>query len=418
MLRVSKHHRWFAKLLACSVAVLATQVGLTGTVGLAASTEVDAYRTFVKDFWQIARKEGIPKQLYDQAFRGLTPDQEVVELNNRQPEAVMPASQYIAVHVTDARIATGREKLALYRSALETIEREYGVDPYVLLGIWGMETGFGRRMGKRNVIRSLSTLGYKGRREKFGRNQLLAALKILQAGDIEQQAMTGSWAGAMGQTQFIPTSYLAYAVDFTGDGRRDIWKTPLDALASTANYLRKTGWQHGRPWGYEVQLPAGFGANLGGHQEARTIAQWKNLGVTRVRGLEFSRPQERAYLYVPAGLDGPAFLVLNNFDVVMRYNASEKYALAVNYLGDRIRGGPRFSRSWPDGVRQIPQDDIKELQRLLAARGYPVGEVDGLLGARTRAAVRDVQKKSGFRPDGFPRPRLLDILRQPGGANP
>lgn len=418
MLRVSRHRCWLANLLACSAVVLTTQVVLIGGVALPASTEVEVYRMFVRNFWQVARKEGIPKQLYDEAFRGLTPDPKVVELNNRQPEVLMPASQYVAVHVTDTRIAKGRGKLALYRPALETIERQYGVDRHVLLAIWGMETGYGQRLGKRNVIRSLSTLGYKGRRAKFGRNQLLAALKILEAGDVEQQAMTGSWAGAMGHTQFIPTSYLAYAVDFTRDGRRDIWETPLDALASTANYLKKAGWQRGRPWGYEVRLPAGFDANLAGRAGARTIGQWTNLGVARVGGLKFSRPRERAYLYLPAGLDGPAFLVLKNFDVVMRYNASEKYALAVNYLGDRIRGAPRFRRSWPDGIQQISQDEIKEIQRLLAARGYAVGEVDGLLGARTRAAVRDVQQKSGFTPDGFPRPRLLEILRKARGSNP
>jgi len=323
----------------------------------------------------------------------------------------MPVSHYLSTHVTDPRVREGRDKARLYDAELAAIEKRYGVDRSVVLAIWGMETSFGARRGKRHVIRSLSTLGYKGRRKRFGRTQLLAALKILKAGDIGLADMTGSWAGAMGHTQFIPTSYLAYAVDFTGDGRRDIWQTPLDALASTANYLMKAGWQRGRPWGVEVNLPSGFDVSLAGRDRGRKISQWRNLGVKRVDGKEFRWPNDGAYLYLPAGAKGPGFLMLKNFRAVMRYNPSHKYALAVSHLADRIGGAGSFARAWPDGVRPISKHEIKELQRLLTARGYDVGEIDGLLGSRTRAAVREIQRKTGRPADGFPRLPLIEILR-------
>jgi len=387
-------------------------------VGAAApAVDVDAYRAFVKEFWPVAQKQGISRQLYDEAFRGLTPDPKVVERNNRQPEVFMPASHYLSMHVSDARVREGREKLRRFDTELDAMEQRYGVDRSVVLAIWGMETSFGALRGKRNVVRSLSTLGYRGRRSKFGRTQLLAALKILQAGDIGLAAMTGSWAGAMGHTQFIPTSYLAYAVDFTGDGRRDIWETPLDALASTANYLMKSGWRRDRAWGYEVRLPEGFNAGLEGRERGRSIRQWRSLGVQRADGQKFPRPDDRAYLYLPAGVAGPAFLVLENFRAIMRYNPSEKYALAVSHLADRIRGAPGFYQAWPGGIRPISKDEIEEVQRLLAARGYPIGEIDGLLGSRTRTAVRDAQRKHGLEPDGFPRPQLLEILRKDSPAD-
>lgn len=398
------------QMIVCSSLIVSFHAGLLRGVA-SARTDTKAYRAFVKTFWPVARRAGIPKGLYDRAFRGLEPDPKVVELNNRQPEVFMPVSQYLSIHVTDSRVADGRAKLAAYRTALSEMERRYGVDRHVVLGIWGMETGFGRILGKRNVIRSLSTLGYSGRRARFGRNQLLAALKILHAGDVSLERMTGSWAGAMGHTQFIPTSYLAYAVDFTGDGRRDIWDTPVDALASTANYLSKAGWRRGRAWGYEVELPRGFDFSLAGREGGRSIGQWANLGVKRADGLEWSHPEERADLFLPAGANGPAFLTLRNFRVIMRYNASEKYALAVSHLADRIRGGARFSRAWPDDVQPISRAEIEEVQRLLAARGYEVGEIDGVFGPQTRSAVRAAQKNSGLRADGFPRPKLLEILR-------
>lgn len=376
--------------------------------------EEAAYRDFVKRFWPVARKR-VSKEIYDEAFRGLTPDPEVVERNNHQPEFTLPASHYVSLTVNDTRIREGQQKLREYASRLEAIEKRYGVDRHILLSIWGMETSFGQSRGEKNVIRSLSTLAYKGRRARFGRRQLLAALEILQAGDITVEEMTGSWAGAMGHTQFIPTSYLAYAVDFTGDGRRDIWETPVDALASTAHFLRKAGWTAGQTWGCEVILPEGFNIRLAGADHRRSISQWRSLGLRQAAGQTFSRPEDLAYLYLPAGAQGPAFLLLQNFRALMRYNPAPKYALAVGHLADRIRGAPELVQAWPDGVRPLAENDRKELQRLLAAKGYDIGGLDGIIGPKTRAAVRDYQKRKGLRADGFPRHGLLNMLREDNG---
>ncbi len=379
------------------------------------ATDQAAYRKFIKEFRAVARSHGIPESLYDRAFRGLTANPEVIERNNRQPEFVLPPSHYMALVVTDTRVREGRRKLAEHAADLDAIERRYGVDRHVLVAIWGMETLYGTLRGKLNVIRSLSTLGYKGRRAKFGRNQLLAALKILKAGDITLDRMTGSWAGAMGHTQFIPTSYAAYAVDFTGDGRRDIWDTPQDALASTANYLRRNNWVSGRPWGHEVILPGRFDAGLAGRKHERAIRRWQRLGLRRPGGGALPYRDDRAYLYLPAGPDGPAFLLRRNFRSIMRYNPAHKYALAVGVLAHRLRGEGR-TLAWPDGIGPIAEPERKELQRLLASRGYDIGEVDGIIGPKTRAAVRDYQRKRQRRVDGFPRPKLLELLRADAAA--
>lgn len=376
-----------------------------------------AYRKFVEEFRGAALGHGIPGPLYDRAFRGLTPDPEVIEKNDRQPEFVLPPSHYMALVVTDTRVREGRAKLAEHAADLERMERRYGVDRRVLVAVWGMETLYGALQGRRNVIRSLSTLAYKGRRAKFGRKQLLAALAILKAGDVALPRMTGSWAGAMGHTQFIPTSYAAYAVDFTGDGRRDIWDTPEDALASTANYLRRNGWVPGRPWGHHVVLPQRLGADAAGPKGERTVHEWRRMGLRRADGLAFPHPGDRAYLYLPAGTDGPAFLLRRNFRSILRYNPARKYALAVGHLADRL-GDEGALLTWPDGARPLAEAHRKELQRLLAARGYDIGEVDGILGPRTRAAIRDYQKAKRRRVDGLPSPELLELLRTDASAAP
>ena len=378
--------------------------------GLAQTPDQAAYRKFVREFRTVARRNGIPDTLYDRAFRGLTPDPEVIERNLRQPEFVLPPSHYMALAVTDTRIREGRRKLSEYADDLDGIERRYGVDRHVLVAVWGMETLYGTLRGKRKVIRSLSTLAYKGRRARFGRKQLLAALKILKTGDITLDRMTGSWAGAMGHTQFIPTSYEAYAVDFTGDGRRDIWDTPQDALASTANYLRRNGWLPGRPWGHQVVLPEGFDAGLAGPKNGREIRQWERAGLRPAGGRALPHSRDRAYLYLPAGARGPAFLLRQNFRSIMRYNPAHKYALAVGHLADRLRGEEALL-TWPDGIAPIAEPERKELQRLLATRGYDIGEIDGIIGPRTRAAIRDYQGKKRLPVDGFPRPELLQLLR-------
>lgn len=376
-----------------------------------------AYRKFVEEFRGEALRHGIPGPLYDRAFRGLTPDPEVIERNDSQPEFVLPPSHYVALTVTDTRVRKGRAKLSEHAADLERMERRYGVDRRVLVAVWGMETLYGALRGRRNVIRSLSTLAYKGRRAEFGRKQLLAALAILEAGDVALPRMNGSWAGAMGHTQFIPTSYAAYAVDFTGDGRRDIWDTPQDALASTANYLRRNGWAPGRPWGHHVTLPERLGAGAAGPEGERAVREWRRMGLRRADGLAFPHPGDKAYLYLPAGTEGPAFLLGRNFRSIMRYNPARKYALAVGHLADRLRDEGALL-SWPDGARPLAEAHRKELQRLLAARGYDIGKVDGILGPRTRAAIRDYQEEKRRRADGLPTPELLELLRTDASAGP
>lgn len=375
-----------------------------------------AYRRFVDSFWQTARKRGISRELYVKAFEGLTPDPVVVRKNAHQPEFVLTASQYLSLTVSDTRIEKGRRKLEELAPVLDRIERRWGVDRHVLLAIWGMETNFGLFKGSMNVFRSLSTLGYRGRRTRFGRRELLAALKIVQRGEAPLEKMVGSWAGAMGHTQLIPSNYTAHAVDFDGDGKRDIWDTVPDALASAANLLKSAKWRAGQTWGYEVTLPGRFDTRLVGRRNARSLARWRALGVRRVRGQAFPRPGDRASLFLPAGRRGPAFLLLGNFRSIMGYNAATKYALAVGHLADRLRGAPAFARPWPDGVRPLTKDERLELQRLLAAGGYDVGEVDGILGSKTRAAIKAFQKKKRLRADGFPHPKILALLRAEGGG--
>ncbi len=373
-----------------------------------------SYQHFVKHFWASARKAGVSRKIYDAAFAGLTPDPEVVKKNARQPEFKLPAAHYLTLVVTDTRVRLGRERLAEYSEQLGAIEKRWGVDRHVLLAIWGMETSYGAFMGSMNVIRSLSTLAYKGRRARFGRTQLIAALRMMQRGVVPDGPMLGSWAGAMGHTQMIPVSYLKYSVDFDGDGKRDIWNNQPEALAATANYLARNKWRAGKTWGYEVKLPAKVGTGYSGRRRARALGKWAALGVKRAGGSEFPRAGDRATLYLPEGKSGPAFLLLKNFRVIMSYNASHKYALSVGHLADRIRGGAAFATAWPGGVRALSEDERFEIQRLLIARGNAIGEIDGVLGSKTRAAIRALQKDKGLKADGFPTPKILEILREGG----
>lgn len=370
------------------------------------------YRQFVKNFWATARKAGISRSVYDKAFEGLTPDPEVIRKNAHQPEFTLSGAYYHVLTVTDTRIVTGKEMLEKHKDVLEKIEKKYGVDKHVLLAVWGMETNFGTFMGGHDIIRALSTLAYMGRRQKFGRSQLLAALKMMQRGYAARDELMGSWAGAVGYTQLIPTNFLKFAVDFDGDGRRDLWKSPADALASTANYLARAKWIEGRTWGYEVVLPKKVSARLSGRRNSRSLKRWMALGVKRVNDQQFPRSADRAYLYLPDGRKGPVFLLLDNFRVIMRYNASHKYAMSVAHLSDRVAGMGPFVTPWTDGVRALTESERFEIQNLLIARGQEIGEADGILGSKTRAAIRAVQKENRLKPqDGFPTPKVLEFLR-------
>ena len=387
-------------------------------VGLAGPARADAgFDRWVQDFWPAAQAEGISAAVYEAAFAGVTPDPEVLEKASAQPEFVTPLWEYVETRVSEQRIATGREMLARHNSLLERLEATYGVERHVLVAIWGLESSYGEVLGNpnivRSVVRSLATLAYADpRRGRFGRQQLIAALKILQRGDVSVAGLTGSWAGAMGHTQFIPTTYEAYAVDFDGDARRDVWNSEADALASAANYLRESGWVSGRTWGYEVVLPQNFDYALTDAETAMTLGEWESLGVRRVRGDGFPRPGDNAELIAAAGAGGPAFLMLRNHFVIKRYNNSTAYALAVGHLADRLRGGETFAQAWPHSDRPLSRDESAELQQHLARHGLYDGAIDGELGPRSRAAIRAYQSGRGMVADGFAGVRLLETMRR------
>jgi membrane-bound lytic murein transglycosylase B len=371
---------------------------------------------WVQDFWPAARSAGVSRATYDAAFRGVTPDPEVLEKARYQPEFVKPLWEYVDKRVSEKRISSGREMLARYAALLDRIELGYGVDRHILVAIWGLESSYGEVLSDpkivKSVIRSLATLAYADpRRARFGRQQLIAALKILERGDISVAGMTGSWAGAMGHTQFIPTTYQAYAVDFDGDSRRDLWNSPADAIASAANYLSKAGWVGGKTWGYEVILPRDFDYRIADREASRPIGEWMRLGIRRAQGGDFPRPADEAELLVPAGAGGPAFLLLRNHFVIKRYNNATSYSLAVGHLADRLRGGDAFVQPWPVGERPLTREEAAELQERLSRAGHYQGTIDGKIGPKSRAAIRAWQRSRGLVADGFAGLRLLEALR-------
>lgn len=372
------------------------------------------FQNWVRSFKSVARKNGISSSTYDRAFSGITsPDPEVLEKARYQPEFRAPVWDYFDNRVHENSVANGQAMKRKWSKWLKTIEHRFGVDQDILLAIWSMETNYGEIMKNdkvmRNVVRSLSTLAYADkRRRKYARGQLIAALKILQSGDIDMRHLTGSWAGAMGHTQFIPTSYQAYGVDIDGNGRRDIWTSVPDALATAANLLRKNGWKKGATWGYEVRLPAGRKFPAG----SMSLAKWQSIGVTRVDGRGFPRPSDSAELKVPDGRAGPAFLVVKNFYVLKRYNNADKYALAVGILADQIAGHGGLKRDWNRPFTPLSFAEKEELQKRLLALGYYDGKIDGKIGTGSRAAITAFQKRAGMNPDGHPSMEVLSVLRR------
>ncbi|KAB7740681.1 lytic murein transglycosylase [Parvibaculum sedimenti] len=360
-----------------------------------------------------AMKAGISAATFDRAMRGVTPDPDVMEADQNQPEFVKPVWEYLRGALSDKRVARGKALLAENRTLFDRIEKTYGVDRHFVAAIWGLESNFGDHMGTQSVVRSLATLGFEGRRPDFGRTQLIAALQIVQAGDIPPEEMVGSWAGAMGQTQFIPTTYLAHAIDFDGDGRRDIWRSTADTLASTAHYLQVSKWQTGGHWGFEVAMPKHFDYALADMSLTKTVAEWKKLGLKRADGRAFPATdvEEKASLLLPAGYKGPAFLVLNNFRSILVYNASTSYALAVSLLADRFVGRGEIKGGWPYDERPLTRSEREELQALLTAKGYDHGKPDGIIGYNTRKAIRAYQQSVGLPPDGYPTASLLERMR-------
>ncbi|MDY0250208.1 MAG: lytic murein transglycosylase [Pseudomonas sp.] len=362
-----------------------------------------------------ALSQGIAPLLFEQAFAGLIPDPQVIRADQSQPEFSRPIWEYLDSAVSSWRVARGKALLAEHTKTLQAIEARYQVEPSVLVAVWGMESSFGRQIGSKNVIRSLATLAYEGRRNAFWRSQLIAALHILQEGDTNINGMLGSWAGAMGQTQFMPTTYRQYAVDFDGDGRRDIWRSSADALASTANYLGLSGWQHGQPWGLEVQLPSrGFDYAVADGVQSKTLEQWFALGVS-ARSDEIDTQhlaQQSATLFLPSGHQGPAYLFMDNFRSILKYNNSTSYALAIGLLSNTLQGDYRTPAAWPKHERMLSRQERVELQTLLNQLGFSSGNADGIIGVNTRQAVRDFQQTKGLPADGYPNEALLKSVRQ------
>jgi lytic murein transglycosylase len=391
--------------------------GESGSSGDPAMT-ADAIRAAAANFqgclgrlWPLAAKRKISRATYVAVTRDLTPDLRIMDLLDNQPEFTKSFWDYLDILVTDARIEQGRALLDKYATTFDAVEKAYGVDRYTLAAIWGVETNYGTLAGERPVLRSTATLACIGRRQQYFRTEFLAALEIVQHGDVPADKLVGSWAGAFGPTQFMPTAFKRYAVDFDRDGHRDVVDSTADMLASTANNLKRDGWITGEGWGYEVVVPANFDFRLADRERSMPIHDWMKLGITRASGQPFPRPADRAYLLVPAGVQGPGFLMLQNFRVIMKYNPAEAYALAIGHLADRLRGGGPLVQSWPRYERVLSRAERLELQQHLVRRGYDIGEPDGLLGGRTRAAIRDFQAGLGQVPDGFASSAVLEQLR-------
>lgn len=353
---------------------------------------------------------GITPATFDRALAGISINDRVLELDQFQPEFTRPIWEYLDGAVSSSRIANGRDAASRVATTLAQIESRFGVDRNVVVAIWGLESAYGANMGSMSVIRSMATLAYEGRRRQFAEDQLISALTIIQSGDVSADRMIGSWAGAMGHTQFIPTSYADYAVDFTGDGRRDVWAAdPSDALASTANYLARFGWTQGQPAVVEVTIPPGFDYALANPKIRKPVSEWRALGIAAP-----TAPEVDASVLLPAGAAGPAFLELPNFRVIKRYNNATSYALAVSHLAERIGGGGSFVADWPRGDRALSRAEKEELQRRLTALGFDTQGADGIIGPNSRAAVRAFQQSSGLIPDGYVSGNLLDQVRARG----
>jgi len=365
-----------------------------------------AFQAFLADLWTDAQAKGVSRKTFDTAFAGVTPDARVVTITQRQPEYGKPFGDYVASLASAPRITAGKAKAREWRDTLAAIEKTYGVDRTILLAIWGAETSYGAAKIPWDVIRSLATLAQMPFRPPYFRDELITALTILQDGHVSRNEMRGSWAGAMGQPQFMPSSYKTYAVDITGDGHRDIWNSVPDVLASIANYLRAHGWRPDLPWGFEVRLPDGYDERQSGRA---TFAEWQARGIHTVDGRRF--PNGEGILFFPAGAAGPAFLVTQNHNVLKTYNNSDAYAVAVGHLADRIAGRGPVRAAWPQDDRQLSLPARIALQRKLADMGFKVNDFDGRFDFDLRDNVRELQMRYGLTPDGHP---SADLMRRLG----
>jgi len=357
-----------------------------------------------------AEAKGISGNFLDIALKGVQPIKRVIELDRRQPEFTLTFWRYLNNSINDKRIRQGKKMLARHRALLKKTADRYGVPARFIAAFWGLETNYGEFTGVFPVIGAVATLAHDRRRSRFFRSQLLAALTIMSRGDVDHR-VKGSWAGAMGNFQFIPTTYKGFAVDGDGDGKRDMWNSFPDMFASAANYLSRSGWQRGWTWGREIRLPKEFKLELTGLNIRKPLSRWRALGVSRMDGNSLPDIETKASIVLPAGYNGPAFLVYKNFRTILTWNRSILYAIAIGHLADRLAGGAPFKSKRPAVELRLSRNDIKDLQRLLTARGYDTGGADGVVGPNTRLAIKAFQKKSLLPADGYPTMGLLERLR-------
>lgn len=385
-----------------SLAVLAA---LLLVQAVPARAQDQSFAAFTAELWTDAQAKAITRATFDTALKGVTPDQRVIAATKRQPEYGKPVGDYVNAIVSNRRIADAQLKAREWVKTFDAVEKRFEVERWVLLALWGMESDFGTEKDRWDVFRSLATLAYVKYRDPYFRNELLVAMQIMQNGRLPREKMVSSWAGAMGQTQFMPSNFVDYAIDFSGDGRADIWSNVPDVLASTANYLRKWKWNPALPWGFEVTVPKSFD-----YMRSRAnFTEWEALGVRRADGKQFPSSGQ-GILFFPSGADGPGFIVTENFDVLKEYNNSDAYAIAVGHLADRIHGGGLIKAAWPKDDRQLSRDARIALQRKLSALGYKVNEFEGHIDFDLRDNIRAEQKKLGMVPDGTPTLLLLDRL--------
>ncbi len=370
----------------------------------------DDFQTWLAVLHREALQRGISAPILDQALSGLAPIPRVLELDRRQPEFTRSLWQYLDLTISAKRIKRGRALLKRHARLLGEVERIYGIQPRFLVAFWGLESNFGDHPGGFPVIGSLATLAHDPRRSDFFRNELFMALRILDHGDIGIKAMRGSWAGAMGQLQFMPSTFVRFAVDHDGDGRKDIWTSLPDIFSSAANFLASSGWQKNKTWGREVRLPDNFDFSLADLKIKKTIKQWQELGISGMDGRDLAPADERASLILPAGAAGPAFLVFRNYRVILNWNRSHLYAIAVGHLADRLAGHAPLVSKRPVNDRPLRRTDIMKIQQLLAGLGFDPGSVDGIAGGRTRMAIKAFQRANRLPMDGYPSAELLDRL--------
>ena len=413
--RLAGHGRRAAALASTLTAALCF-AGTAAAQDAAPTLDPAAFRSCLNELQGSAAFRNIDRATFAQHTQNLAPDPSVLVLLDKQPEFTLPVWDYIAVLVDDERVADGRAAYAKWQDTLRRIEQQSGVAPNIVMGVWGVESNFGQILGGRPLVQSLATLSCFGRRQSYFRGEFAATLRILQEGHIPAEKLVGSWAGAFGQTQFMPSTFFRSAVDFDGDGRRDIVDSVPDALASTAKFLQNAGYRRGEPWGFEVRLPAGFDTSDASRKNKRPIDAWRRAGLTLVDGAPLPDSLPSAGLLIPARNrgGGPAFLVGRNFDTLYSYNASENYALAIAQLSNLVAnpgGSVAFVTPWPTDDPGLSRAQNRELQTLLLARGHDIGTADGLIGAKTREAIKAEQQRLGFKPDGRAGQKLLAALR-------